>query len=46
MPSVLVAAMVLLMLLLALGLLLGFTRLVRAEQKKVSEAGAPTTQDA
>ena len=35
MPSVLVAAMVLLFLLLALGLILGFSRLVRAEVDKV-----------
>jgi hypothetical protein len=40
MPSVLVALMVLLVLLLGLGLLLGFTRLVRAEQQKVREATA------
>jgi hypothetical protein len=50
MPSVLVAAMVLILLLLGLGLLLGFTRLVRAEQRKVCEASAlrraATTQDA
>jgi hypothetical protein len=50
MPSVLVAAMVLILLLLGLGLLLGFTRLVRAEQHKVREAsavrGAASTQDA
>jgi hypothetical protein len=37
---------VLLVLLLGLGLLLGFTRLVRAEQQKVREASAPTNQDA
>jgi hypothetical protein len=46
MSSVLVALMVLLVLLLGLGLLLGFTRLVRAEQQKVRETSAPTSQDA
>jgi hypothetical protein len=50
MPSVLVAAMVLMLLLVGLGLVLGFTRLVRAEQRKVREASATaraaTTQDA
>ena len=40
MPSVLVAVMVLLFLLVGLGLLLGFTKLVRAEQQKVREARA------
>ena len=43
MPSVLVAAMVLIVLLVGLGLLLGFTKLVRAEQQKVREA--TTKQD-
>jgi hypothetical protein len=42
MPSVLVAAMVLIVLLVGLGLLLGFTKLVRAEQQKVREASATT----
>jgi hypothetical protein len=45
MPSVLVAAMVLLVLLVGLGLLLGFTRLVRAEQQKVREANAAARAD-
>jgi hypothetical protein len=40
MPSVLVAAMVLIFLLVGLGLVLGFTRLVRAEQQKVRETTA------
>ena len=44
MPSVLVAAMVLIVLLVGLGLLLGFTRLVRAEQQRVRETTA--NQDA
>jgi hypothetical protein len=38
MPSLLVAAMVLVILILGLGLVLGFTRLVRSEQQKVREA--------
>jgi hypothetical protein len=48
MPSVLVAAMVLLLLLLALGLILGFTRLVRAEAEKVraTSGRAATSRDA
>jgi hypothetical protein len=44
MPSVLVAAMVLIVLLLGLGLLLGFTRLIRAEQQKVRDT--TSSQDA
>ena len=43
MPSVLVAAMVLIFLLVGLGLVLGFTRLVRAEQQKVRAATADAT---
>jgi hypothetical protein len=47
MPSVLVAAMVLIVLLVGLGLLLGFTRLVRAEQQKQQTVrGTTTKQDA
>ena len=42
MPSVLVAAMVLLLLMLALGLILGFARLVRAEAEKVRVATGRT----
>jgi hypothetical protein len=42
MPSVLVAVMVLLILLVGLGLLLAFTKLVRAEQQKVRETSATT----
>ena len=40
MSSVLVAVMVLLFLLLGLGLLLAFTKLVRAEQEKVRAAAS------
>ena len=40
MPSVLVAAMVLIVLLVGLGLILGFTKLVRAEQQKVRDTTA------
>ena len=42
MPSVLVAAMVLLFLVLALGLVLGFARLVRTEAEKVRAASGRT----
>ena len=49
MASLLVALMVVLLLLVGLGLVLAFTRLVRAEQQKVRETSAmkrTTKQDA